>query len=69
MEALDASRADEPFSLPPGPAVPAAVRAGRDRLPAPDEFDRTVELSGGFLAQLPEAEAPPEDELFPPLRY
>ncbi|MFN0162338.1 MAG: protein kinase domain-containing protein [Burkholderiales bacterium] len=71
-EALDAVRAAEPFSLPlePSPAAsPSGTRPGRDRLPTPDEFDRTVELSGGFLAQIPEPELAPEDELFPPLRY
>ncbi|MBL8376335.1 MAG: protein kinase [Burkholderiales bacterium] len=71
-EALDAVRAAEPFSLPPGPlsaGTPAGGRPGRDRLPTPDEFDRTVELSGGFLSQVPEPEPAPEDELFPPLRY
>ena len=49
-----------PVSMPPAMA--------RNRAIAPDDFDKTVEISGGFEAQ-PLEEEVPLDDLFPPVKF
>ena len=50
---------------PPGSMFSATVRA---RPTAPEDFDKTVEISGGFEAQPIDEEAP-LDDLFPPIKF
>ncbi len=51
-------------------AVPVSMPSAtaRNRAKAPDDFDKTVEISGGFEAQPPEEDAP-LDDLFPPIKF
>ena len=48
----------------------ASMFSGTVRMPAkpPEDFDKTVEISGGFESQPPEEEAP-LDDLFPPIKF
>ncbi len=52
-------------STAPGSMFSATVRA---RPTAPEDFDKTVEISGGFEAQPIDEEAP-LDDLFPPIKF
>ena len=59
----------------PPPALkpaPAAARPGATRQPGqlqPEDFDKTVILTGGFEAQASEDETRPVDDLFPPIKF
>ena len=69
------SRADEPFTeelyTPADLAAmsaPLATGTARVRAKPPEDFDKTVEISGGFEAQ-PFEEDVPLDDLFPPIKF
>ena len=73
---FDASSSeDEPFTeelytpadLASMPA-PLASGTARARAKPPEDFDKTVEISGGFEAQ-PLEEEVPLDDLFPPIKF
>ena len=49
---------------PGGPAGSGGVRNLQ-----PEDFDKTVILTGGFEAQPPDEDTPPFDDLFPPIKY
>jgi hypothetical protein len=55
---------------PVAPAPVAPMRSGtlRTREKPPEDFDKTVEISGGFESQPVEEEAP-LDDLFPPIKF
>jgi hypothetical protein len=58
---------------PPSSLIPASSKPGAGPKLSdvhPDDFDKTVILTGGFEAQPPEEEAPPfDDDLFPPIKF
>jgi hypothetical protein len=62
--AFELAQAHDPFSLP---AKPAAHQVTVDFAAAGADFDRTIEIDGGFLPRLPDAEDA-DGDLFPPLK-
>ena len=56
---------------PPAPLIPATGKPGAPSLNVqPEDFDKTVILTGGFESQPPEEEPPPYDnDLFPPIKF
>jgi hypothetical protein len=48
---------------------PTPPKPGASPQLQPEDFDKTVILTGGFEAQPPEEESPPFDDLFPPLKF
>jgi len=51
------------------PGAGATPRTPGPRTMQPEDFDKTVMLTGGFEAQPPEEEEPPFDDLFPPVKF
>ena len=67
-----ALRGTPPAALAAKPAPvfkPTPPKPGAAPQFQPEDFDKTVILSGGFEAQPPEEETPPFDDLFPPLKF
>lgn len=69
---LDPSQFATPFpSLEPDPVGAPTLRAGVGGMGhdvGPEDFDRTMELAGGFSTMPAAAEEPPAADLFPPLK-
>jgi hypothetical protein len=61
-----------PPVLKPAPAPAKPAGPGAARVPGqlqPEDFDKTVILTGGFEAQASEDETRPVDDLFPPIKF
>ncbi|MDB5805530.1 MAG: serine/threonine protein kinase [Betaproteobacteria bacterium] len=56
-----------PAAFKPGMPVPGASRSPKEL--QPEDFDKTVILTGGFEAQPADDDSRPVDDLFPPIKF